>query len=459
MRFKFRNHFCTLSTQAKDTASSAGWYNTGSTSLLCPTVEYRIDKVNDGKRSKLYFYSRNCLTTARSSCELLLAGSLGINFCSMATDTQKDCLSVIATSLALVDQFQQSLTSANASNEVAAAAGDQPSPLLLFRAAAESLKASTTRLSLLSITSPFTGSAITSLLKPLNDSTLPSLVTAALLVTPACFPEFFASEAIRLAKATLVELRSLLELVESRARDGKPKSEPRKEEKQNITEATGRVWASCDADIQFSSDGIPGFVTRKAEQWLALMKDAVQELQEWDPEEDVDEDVFGDAGSDDEEEGGRKFTDKANDQNQATIAAGVKEQALKVLSRVPQSIHVVVKQRLAKMPVGLKNGEQPLSLDQKKVLNDVLRDVRLISECIDESAEAMYMGDPELCLKKAGEARALTINVVLSVLPSWRMRSDNAEATKEDGFIKKALLWIQQVDTSSVSKLNTPEKG
>lgn len=366
---------------------------------------------------------------------------------------------MIATSLALVDQFQQSLTSANASNEVAAAAGDQPSPLLLFRAAAESLKASTTRLSLLSITSPFTGSAITSLLKPLNDSTLPSLVTAALLVTPACFPEFFASEAIRLAKATLVELRSLLELVESRARDGKPKSEPRKEEKQNITEATGRVWASCDADIQFSSDGIPGFVTRKAEQWLALMKDAVQELQEWDPEEDVDEDVFGDAGSDDEEEGGRKFTDKANDQNQATIAAGVKEQALKVLSRVPQSIHVVVKQRLAKMPVGLKNGEQPLSLDQKKVLNDVLRDVRLISECIDESAEAMYMGDPELCLKKAGEARALTINVVLSVLPSWRMRSDNAEATKEDGFIKKALLWIQQVDTSSVSKLNTPEKG
>lgn len=365
----------------------------------------------------------------------------------MTTDSQQECLTLLRTSLALVDRFQQSLATTNVSRDHAGASGSHPSPLLLFKAAAEGLKASTTKVSLLSITSPFTGTAVTSLIKPLNDSILPSLVTAALLVTPAHFTDSFAQEASRLARGTILELWSLLELVERRAKDGKPKSEPRKEDKQNITEATGRVWESCDAIIKFSSDGVPGFVVKKAEQWLALMKDAVQELQEWDPEEDVDEDIFGDAESDDEI--GDKFTDKTKNPDQATIAAGVKEQALKVLSRIPQSIHVVVKQRLAKMPAALRSGEQELTSEQKITLNNVTTDARLISECIDESAEAMYMGDPELCLKKAGEARALTINVVEMAVPPWQTRTDVQEETKEDDFIKRALLWIQQVDTSS----------
>lgn len=365
----------------------------------------------------------------------------------METDSQQDCLLVLRTSLALLDQFHQSLATTNVSRDQAGASDSHPSPLLLFRAAAEGLKASTTKLSLLTITPPFTGTAVTSLVKPLNDSILPSLVTAALLVTPSAFTDSFAQEATRLAKGTLSELRSLLELVERRAKDGKPKSEPRKEDKQNITEATGRIWESCDAVVKFSSDGVSGFVVKKAEQWLALMKDAVQELQEWDPEEDVDEDIFGDMNSDDED--GDKYTDKARDPDQATIAAGVKDQALKVLSRIPQSIHVVVKQRLAKMPVALRSGEQELSSEQKTILNNVLRDARFISEYIDESAEAMYMGDPELCLKKAGEARALTISVVEMAVPPWQPRDARQEETKEDSFIKRALLWIQQVDTSN----------
>jgi len=378
----------------------------------------------------------------------------------MATSVQQGCTTALATSLALVDQFQLSLATTNVSNDSLGTNGEHPSPLLLFKAAAEGLKASTTRLSLLCITPPFTGTAIISIVKPLNESILPSLVTAALIVTPVAFPDSFAAEATRLATTTLLELRSLLELVQRRAKDGKPKSEPRKEDKQSITEATGRVWESCDSIIKFSSDGIPGFLVKKAEQWLALMKDAVQELEEWDPDEDVDEDIFGDAGSDDGDDEETKFTDKAKDQDQATIAAGVKVQALKVLSRIPQSVHVVVKQRLAKMPAGLKTGEQLLSLEQKNALNNMLRDARLISEYIDESAEALYMGDPEMCLKKAGEARALTISVVKSVVSPWQTRTDEQEETKEDGFIKRALLWIQQVDPSnSKSDKSDPGKG
>lgn len=365
----------------------------------------------------------------------------------MPPDTRPDCSVVLATSLALVDQFQKSLSSPVSTN-AGTSNGEHPSPLLLLKTAAESLKSTTTKLSLLCITPPFTGSAIVSLLKPLNESILPSLVTAALLVIPSQFPDAFASEASRISNGVLSELRSLLILIDHRAKDGKPKDDVPPAEKQSVTEATGRVWESCDLIIQFATAGIPGFVVEKAEQWLALMKDAVQELQEWDPEEEVDDDLFGDAGSDSDDGDGDKSSGK--DQHEATIAAGVKEQVLKVLSRVPQSIHVVVKQRLAKMPIDPFQAGNAQSVQRKTTIDNILKSLRNVSEYIDESAESMYMGNPELCLKKAGEARALTIHVVDSVLKPWHPSSEG-KATKEDEFIKRALLWIQQVDTKSPS--------
>ena len=369
----------------------------------------------------------------------------------MAATAQPGCAIVLATSLALIEQFRKSLVPSAIPQD--AQDEHNTSPLLLFKAAAESLKHTTTKLSLLSITPPFTGSAVVSLLKPLNDSILPSLVTAALLVTSNIFPESFAAEANRIAESILIELKLLLELVEKRAKDGKPKSGLGKDEKQAITEATGRVWEHCDGVIKFSTDGVPGFTVRKAEQWLGLMKDAVQELQEWDPEEDVDEDIFGDVGSDEDDPSTN--TDKEKDQDQVTIAAGVKDQALKVLSRIPQSIHVVIKQRLAKIPTEMTSGEKNISSEHKRTLDNVIKDTRHISECIDESAEAMYMGDPELCLKKAGEARAITIGVIESVLSPWQLAAAESESTEEDTFIKRALVWIQQVDTSLSSNGNS----
>lgn len=360
----------------------------------------------------------------------------------MASD-QTECQTALATSVALISQFKQALDAPNdhSTND----ATDHPSPLLLSKAAAESLKAASTKLSLLSITPPFTDSAIVSVLRPLNNSTLPSLVTAALLLTPAIYPEPFATESSRLTQAVLFELTTLLTLIQRRERGGSHKSEPSKDLKQATTESTGKVWEACDAIIAFSTVGLPGFIVQRTESWLALMKDACEELKEWDPAEDVDDDVFGLAGSDDESSG--TFTDKARDQDQVAIAAGVKDQALKVLSRIPQACHVVIKQRLAKMPSDFQLGGSHLSSKNKSLLEDIIRNIRKVSECIDESAEAMYMGNPELCLKKAGEARALTIDIVESVVQPWIQSAEGLEPPKEDIFIKRALVWIQQVDT------------
>ncbi|KAL2434855.1 hypothetical protein ABEF95_009507 [Exophiala dermatitidis] len=359
----------------------------------------------------------------------------------MPPSTSGSLASTLQTSLILCERFATSLAP-NASVDIPTAKPDEPSPLILLNAAATSLRSQVTKLSLLAITTPFTPSAITTCLTPLNESILTSMVTAALLTTPERFTPSFSAECRMLAASSMHDLQNVLRLLEKRSQKRDVQAELSSVEKKAFTEATGRVWDSCDKLVPLASEGVPGYVVRKSKEWLDLMKDAVKELEDWDPEDDIDDhDLFGEAlsedGSLDQEEEDAKNSDRA------AISAGVKEQALKVLNRIPQSIHVVIKQRLEKI-----GSADELSKDQMARLDKLLKHNRHISELIDESAEGMYLGDLELCLKKAGEARALTIQVVESVLqPFQQVDNDGAHVeTKEDQYVKRALSWIQQVD-------------
>lgn len=288
---------------------------------------------------------------------------------------------------------------------------------------------------------PFTPSAVATCLLPLNESILTSLVTAALLTTPHEFTSSFSAECHTLAAVALRDLQALLRLVQRRSEVKDNKTEIPDLEKKEVTEATGRVWDDCDKLIVLAKEGVPGYVVRKSKQWLELMKDAVKELEEWDPEEDVDDDdLFGDEFGGNEAPASSSET--IDDDDRAAISAGVKVQALKVLSRIPQSIHVVIKQRLEK-----RDPVQQLSTNETTQLGMILKQTRQISELIDESAEGMYLGDLERCLKKAGEARAVTIQVVESVA-----QPTSETESKEDKYVKRALEWIQQVDPGGVSQ-------
>ncbi|EXJ58203.1 hypothetical protein A1O7_05628 [Cladophialophora yegresii CBS 114405] len=347
----------------------------------------------------------------------------------------------LQTCIALCQRFAASL-SPDAPFEVPRTQPTAPSPLVLLHAAVTTLRAQVTKLSLLAITAPFTASAVTTCLAPLNESILTSLVTAALLATPELFTPSFSAECRNLAAVTFRDLKTLLELLEVRSRDSSLTVSLQDSAKKPFTEATGKIWDDCDNLIPLASEGVHGFVTKRAKQWLDLMKDAVEELEEWDPEDDVvDDDLLGGAHSDDD------ASDDTGDKDRAAISAGVKEQALKVLSRIPQSVHVVIKQRLEKFPAGQGNAA-PYAAQ----LDTLLMRTRHISELIDESAEAMYLGDLELCLKKAGEARAVTIDIVESVTDPFVQAHDETASrlgTKEDKYIQRALEWIRQVDTGA----------
>lgn len=350
----------------------------------------------------------------------------------------------IATSIALAEQLVESLFPENSVNAPRSRPASR-SPMLLLSAAAKNLKAQVTRLSLLTVTTPYTPSVIATCLRPITESILPSLVTAAFLCTADLYTSSFVTEVRSVCRLALSELLLLLKCVRARDGDGRPKKELNTSHKSEVTGQAGRVWEKCDELVRFSEDGLPGFVVRKSQQWLELMKDAVKELQDWDPEEEVDpDDIFGDALSDDgvpEKQNHERAGDEASN-DRATISAGVKDQVLKVLTRIPQSVHVVIKQRLEKLNATSKDTLPP---NLRAGLDMAVTKIRSVSESIDESAEAMYMGDPELCLKKAGEARAITIEIIGAFTRPPFRPAERTEETQEDKYIARAELWIQQV--------------
>jgi hypothetical protein len=353
----------------------------------------------------------------------------------------------LATTAALIEQFIANLSgdSAHTNDQEPR---DGPSPLVLLSASAKTLKAQVTKLSLLTVTTPFTPSAIATCVQPLNESILTSLTTAAQLTVPKRYSASFQAECHSLCRALLRELLSLVRLVQNRSQDGQPTKELSGVKKKEITEATGRVWELCDETVLFAENGLPHFIAKKANQWLELMKDAVKELSEWDPEEEIDEnDIFGNAHSDDEDSSEVAEGPGSNASDRAAISAGVRDQALKVLNRIPQSVHVVVKQRLEK----LKALKGEVSPETRSTLDSVLTRIKRVSELIDESAEGMYLGNLELCLKMAGEARAQTIEIVQSVLNPFAELSEgsNGLETPEDKYVARALDWIKQVDAGS----------
>jgi hypothetical protein len=383
----------------------------------------------------------------------------------------------LTTTFALIDQFSTSITqSSNQSNLPARehSPSSTHSPLPLLSASAASLKAQSTKLSLLTLTPPFTPSAVSTVLSALNSSVLPSLLTAALLVTNEenKYTVSFSAEVRSLVRATLRDLHTLVSCVERRSKFGDPKDQLDEEQKSNVTEAVGRVWESCDELIALADGDIGAFIVKKAEMWLGLIKDAVEELGEWDPEEDGVDGLFGEDAQKDDNAGKETEEDSA-------AAERAKACAMKVLTRVPQSLHVVVKQRLRKWnwnSTGSKDSSDGDAnyigwsaspddadyqrRDQGTTVDHVLRGMQHVSETVDEMAEALYMGELNRSgrlVKEVWKATLEVVEIVKSPMQGHAKRGNGDGVagghteTNEDKYIRRALDWIKLVEPKSPS--------
>lgn len=379
----------------------------------------------------------------------------------MAGNDQK-LLSVIETTLALLEQFVSSISTTASTTPTDSNPPKSPLPLLL--ASAQSLKGHTTKLSLLAINSPFTPSAIITVLSEVNSSILPSLVTATLLILPTQYTESFKTEARVLVKNALNEFRTLVEDVKSIARkDGKNLSD---EEKANITSTTGRVWKACDDTVKAATDGVVGFVIAKAEEYLELVKDGMRELEEWDPEEDEDDmwdDAFG--GSDDDVSATRDETgedhvgeDNAGEEGADMTAKLLEErkQLVRLLAPVSKMYTSMISNRLKRME------DKDVLPTYAPQLDKLVGCLGGIPDSLDEAAGSLYEHDISSVEANAAIIHSTAVSAVEIVKLPFPKRGNSVDAAaKDDMFSKWAGIWLnvlEEIRTPGASPKKIPSK-
>ncbi|KAJ6151488.1 hypothetical protein N7470_007085 [Penicillium chermesinum] len=322
-------------------------------------------------------------------------------------------------------------------------------------ASSAALRAQVTKLSLLAITTPFTPSAVVTILRACNESVLPSLLTAALLVTPTAYTKAFHLEVWHLVKTTLAEYSNLVQAVKSISgkKEQAKQNEPAKKEKDlpqsdknEVTVATGRVWDSCDMVTQIAANGVVGFIASRVEQWRDLVKDAVQELEEWDPaedEEDFFDDILGEDKGDDEKDGD---SDGGSDDEESTAALQEqKKTVLRFLKPVAQVYPAINIHRLKNTKnIPLSSGERVDKLEK------LMTYLQRIPDQLDEAAGGLYEEDMDRCIKFLRKIRVNATKAVELVTQPWS--SDAAGDNKaEDKFTTWSRTWLKVMDEVSKS--------
>ncbi|EFR04312.1 hypothetical protein MGYG_07319 [Nannizzia gypsea CBS 118893] len=360
----------------------------------------------------------------------------------------KKLLVLLESTLGLSSQFISSLSLSAASTSTATPRSAEETnknlPLPLLSAAAQTLKSHTGKISLFAINTPFTPSAITSVLSQINDSALPSLVTAALLLHPDHYTKMFHGEISSLVKSALREYITLISEIKKIAMgDGKTLKE---EDKVAVTTAAGRVWKVCDQLVAVSTDGVVGMVIQKANEFLELIRDGIKELEEWDPEESDDDDWglgddFADEANDDTEKDG---DDDEGREEMVAMLTGEKKELLRLLTPIAKLYVAVTTQRLKPLKL------QPILPKHASNLDKLTDQLKQVADLVDEAAGSLYEHDTHAVASYTHKLKSCAISTVQIVRKPWYPEnsvspSADEEAETEDKFSKWATVWLKVV--------------
>lgn len=230
------------------------------------------------------------------------------NMAEAKSKTDKDLLSLKATVQTVLDLIPRLTSAVKLGSPTGGKHDDNVRALDLAHDAASLLKAHSTKLSLLIINTPFTPTAIVSVLREVSSGPLPAIATAVEYCDARHYTRIVRAELQWRSEKVLMEFMNFVRQIPL---DGKVLSTEKKNGNtagmgNGSLASTGLVWEACDALADLKKIGIPGMVVRKAEQYRDTLRDALEELQEW-GEETSDDDGEEDDSVDENdvrEEGG-----------------------------------------------------------------------------------------------------------------------------------------------------------
>ncbi|GBF67124.1 hypothetical protein TMEN_9847 [Trichophyton mentagrophytes] len=358
----------------------------------------------------------------------------------------KKLLVILESTLGLSTQFISSLSLSAASTSSATPRSAEETdnnknlPLPLLSAAAQTLKSNSGKISLFAINTPFTPSAITSVLAQINDSALPSLVTAAFLLHPEHYTKTFHTEINALVKSALREYITLINDIKKIAvENGKGLTD---EDKIAVTTSAGRVWKVCDQLVAAATDGVVGMVMQKANEFLELVRDGIKELEEWDPEESDDDDwgLVDDLADETKEENDE---DDGEDREEVVaMLAGEKKELLRLLTPIAKLYTAITTQRLKPLK------QQPILSKYASNLDKLVDNLKQIPDLVDEAAGSLYEHDTQAVASYTSNLKNCAISTMEMVRKPWHPETGvnaktDGQVESEDKFTKWATVWLK----------------
>ncbi|KAL9611642.1 MAG: hypothetical protein Q9167_003710 [Letrouitia subvulpina] len=332
----------------------------------------------------------------------------------------------------VLETFRQTLSSAPTVSTGRSATSTNV--LSLLHDSASLLKAQTTKLSLLLLNKPFSPSAIAPILSSVVVDCLPALLSCLQLCLPDIYTSILHKEIRARLNQVIQEFECLARLIPA---DEKGVEELERK-RQEILSTTGVVWEACDHLIATAQKGLVGLVVERADAWLGLVKDAIEELEEWDPNDD--EDGFG---SDDSrcgsEEGHLNGVKHYIINAQVAELKKMKEKSLTVVRLIKLLFPAVRKRRLLTFPPIERTStvETFPKKEQVAALDLLIERLHGFSEEIDEVAGALYATSKEQVEERLRNLRHKAKECTDMTKFNWK--------GKEDEFTAWSCKWMERL--------------
>lgn len=345
--------------------------------------------------------------------------------------------STVETITALVSQLQTTAPGTESNDDSSSKAG-AVNALDLAHDTASLIKAHSTKLSLLIINKPFTATAINTVLSELIAGPLPGLASAVQICTAAKYTKAMSEELQWRAKKLFVEFGALIKAIplDGQILSDDAKNGTGKTEGKGSLASTGVVWEACDGVTALKGLGVAGLVIKKAEEYRDLLKDALEELQEWGEEESDGEDEEDSSNSDEEHSAQATLDTFFGSQRHIPPEDPEKirqrlDSSQKRLRLIITMYTAVIKRRFKtlphlphpKLPPELKNksSEDPRIIS---CLDEVLEVMKKIPDAIDELASAFYDLDGEEIDKRMDECFCKGFAAAELLLNNWEGQKD-----------------------------------
>lgn len=347
----------------------------------------------------------------------------------MATSKESDGLETLQTTITSITiLIQASQRALQPSNDPHPEVEDSPNPLALLSDASKILKAQTTKLSLLVLNKPFTPSAISYVLDDLCRGCLLGLRSAFQLSPSSRYTRLLHQYVQSSLSKTMTGLLNLVVAI--------PRNEHGIENvRQDVLASTGVLWAECDRMVRLASTGLVEVAKQKVEERHGLLKDAIEELEEWDPE---DEEMDSD-------------TDSTQISNQQPLASSLEDLSLsstfalrKRILTVLRTIRILYpalqKRRVSNFP-NINKDSTPETLptsSQIESLDSLVSYTQQWTDAADEIAGSLYEGDERQVERRLSALCEAAERCVRKYKQDWN--------GKEDEFAVWADKWVARLE-------------